>query len=315
MLNVGLTGNIAAGKSTVVGLFRRWGATIVDADQLAREAQSPGSDVLTAIAKRFGADVIAADGSLDRAGLRAKVMGDDAALAALNALVHPAVRRRRDELVREARERGDALVVNDIPLLFEALDPTAFDAVVLVDAPPALRRARLQTLRGLSAEEADRMIAAQMPAQRKRSQSAYVIENDATLADLEARARRVFEDLRRRAAATGALRWRSLLLVSANGGDQPELIAALTTRAIDAGIPVRRAAGRAALVRELKSAPPDVTLATPAAAQAARAAWADAGKPGALRTVTEGAADAPGLPLDLRPWGAGRVRLEDNPLP
>jgi len=315
MLNVGLTGNIAAGKSTVVDLFRRWGATIVDADQLTREAQAPGSDVLTAIAKRFGSSVIAPDGSLDRVGLRGKVLGDDEALAALNALVHPAVRRLRDALVREARERGDALLVNDIPLLFEALDPAAFDVVVLVDAPAGLRRTRLQTLRGLSAGEADRMIAAQMPAPRKRPHSAYVIENDATLEELEARARRVFEDLRRRAAGAGALRWRSLLLASANANDQPELIAALTTRAIDAGIPVRRAAGRVAVVRELKSAPPDVTLATPAAAPAARAAWADAGKPGALRTVTEAAADGPGLPLDLRPWGAGRVRLEDNPLP
>src|SRR3989449_10342271 len=85
MLNVGLTGNIASGKSTVVDLFRRWGATIIDADALARVAQAPGGEVLAAIARRFGADVLAGDGSLDRAALRAKVMGDDAALAALNA--------------------------------------------------------------------------------------------------------------------------------------------------------------------------------------------------------------------------------------
>src|SRR2546429_4397652 len=104
MLNVALTGNIAAGKSTVVDLFRRWGATIIDADELARQAQAPGGAVLAAIAQRFGADVLAADGSLDRAALRGKVMGDQAALDALNAIVHPAVRSRRDELVREAAE-------------------------------------------------------------------------------------------------------------------------------------------------------------------------------------------------------------------
>src|SRR5216117_4019145 len=104
MLNVALTGNIAAGKSTVVGFFRRWGATIVDADELAREAEAPGSEVLAAIARRFGADVLAADGSLDRAALRAKVMGDGAALAALNAIVHPAVQQRRLELQRAAAE-------------------------------------------------------------------------------------------------------------------------------------------------------------------------------------------------------------------
>src|ERR1051325_6236179 len=130
MLNVALTGNIAAGKSTVVDLFRRWGATIIDADELARHAQAPGGVVLAAIAQRFGADVLAPDGSLDRAALRGKVMGDQAALDALNSIVHPAVRRRRDELVREAAERGDVLVVNDIPLLFEVLDPAQFDAVV-----------------------------------------------------------------------------------------------------------------------------------------------------------------------------------------
>src|SRR2546422_6089011 len=122
MLNVALTGNIAAGKSTVVELFRGWGATIIDADELARQAQAPGGEVLAAIAQRFGSDVLAPDGALDRAALRSKVMGDQAALDALNAIVHPAVRRRRDDLAREARERGDVLVVNDIPLLFEILD-------------------------------------------------------------------------------------------------------------------------------------------------------------------------------------------------
>src|SRR5574341_1853743 len=111
MLNVALTGNIAAGKSSVVERFRRWGATVVDADELARDAQAPGSAVLATIAQRFGADVLAADGSLDRAALRAKVMGDDAALAALNAIVHPAVRRRRDELHRAAEQRGDLVLV------------------------------------------------------------------------------------------------------------------------------------------------------------------------------------------------------------
>src|SRR5207248_9465851 len=109
MLNVALTGNIAAGKSTVVDLFRKWGATIIDADALVREAQAPGSAVIAAIAGRFGADVLASDGTLDRAALRGKVMGDDVALTALNAIVHPAVRQRRTELQRAAEERGDAI--------------------------------------------------------------------------------------------------------------------------------------------------------------------------------------------------------------
>src|ERR1041384_2204050 len=201
MLNVALTGNIAAGKSTVVDLFRKWGATIIDADELAREAQAPGTPVLAAIANRFGADVLMADGTLDRAALRNKVMGDDAALTALNAIVHPAVQRRREELLQAARTRGDTLVVNDIPLLFEVLDPAQFDVIVLVDAGDAVRRARLRALRGLSTEDADRMIAAQMPSARKRGRSQFVIDNDGTAADLARTARQVFDELRRLAAA------------------------------------------------------------------------------------------------------------------
>jgi dephospho-CoA kinase len=178
MLSVALTGNIAAGKSTVVDHFRRWGATIIDADALAREAQAPGGEVLAAIVRRFGADVLAPDGTLDRAALRGKVMGDQAALDALNSIVHPAVRQRREELSRAAWEGGDVLVVHDIPLLFEVLDPTQFDVVVLVDASVALRRTRLRGMRGLSIGDADRMIAAQMPAERKRARSHFTIDND-----------------------------------------------------------------------------------------------------------------------------------------
>lgn len=200
MLNVALTGNIAAGKSTVIALFRRWGAAIIDADELVREVEAPGTPVLAAIARRFGNEVVAPDGSLDRAALRTKVLADPAALAALNALVHPAVERRRETLLDAARRRGDRIVVSDIPLLFEVLDPRRFDAVVLVDAPAAVRRARLRTLRGLTPEDADRMIAAQMPAEGKRARSQYVIDNDGTMQELEGRARAVYAELERRAA-------------------------------------------------------------------------------------------------------------------
>src|SRR5437879_10223008 len=242
MLNVALTGNIAAGKSTVVELFRGWGATIIDADELARQAQAPGGEVLAAIAQRFGSDVLAPDGALDRAALRSKVMGDQAALDALNAIVHPAVRRRRDDLAREARERGDVLLVNDIPLLFEVLDPGQFDAVVLVDAGVALRRTRLRALRGLSNEEADRMIAAQMPAQRKRPQSQHLIDNAGTVAELEKQAKKIFVELRHRAARAGvqteAPGQRSLLCaLDAKDGGAP-VLQAIERRYTDAGMRV-----------------------------------------------------------------------------
>jgi len=153
MLSVALTGNIGAGKSTVAGLFKQWGATVIDADELVRQAQAPGQPVLRDIAARFGAEVIFSDGSLDRPALRARVLADPTALADLNRIVHPEVRRRRLELMEQARARGDRIVISDIPLLFEADDPKSFDAVVLVDAPEPVRRARLLASRGLSPAE------------------------------------------------------------------------------------------------------------------------------------------------------------------
>lgn len=203
MLNVALTGNVASGKSTVLRHFADWGATIIDADQLVREAQQPGSPTLAAIAERFGSGVLRPDGSLDRDALRRTVMADETARHALNAIVHPVVRRRRDELATEARTRGDEILVNDIPLLFETLDPGAFDIVVLVDAPAAERRRRLVTQRELSADEADRLMAAQLPAERKRDRSAIVIDNDGSLAQLEQRARAAWDVIRDIARARG----------------------------------------------------------------------------------------------------------------
>ncbi len=199
MLSVALTGNIAAGKSTVAELFRSWGATIIDADQLVRDVQAPGQPVLRDIASRFGAEVIFSDGSLDRRALRTRVLGDPAALADLNRIVHPEVRRRRLELLAEARARGDRIVVNDIPLLFEADDPSAFDAVVLVDAPEPVRRARLLATRSLTREEAERMMQSQLPSGPKRDRSDYVIDNDGDLTSLEGVTRRVWQSLLDRA--------------------------------------------------------------------------------------------------------------------
>jgi dephospho-CoA kinase len=311
MLNVALTGNIAAGKSTVVGFLRRWGATIIDADELAREAQAPGSEVLAAIVRRFSADVLAGDGSLDRAALRSKVMGDETALTDLNAIVHPAVQRRRDELRQAAARQGDLLVVNDIPLLFEVLDPTQFDAVILVDAPVAVRRSRLRTMRGLSNEEADRMIAAQMPAARKRPRSQFVIVNAGTLKELEAQARTVLRELRRRAATEALGRpARSLVLVTADAKDNPPALAEIGARYAEAGIAVERVSGKGAAAR-VAGLRPDAIVATPRAAAAAREMWEGAGRPGVLLYLSEDP-DPVAVRLDLRLWGGERVALVEE---
>jgi dephospho-CoA kinase len=199
MLNVGLTGNIAAGKSAVAALFRQWGATIIDADEIVREVQAPGGPVMERIAQRFGAGVLRADGALDRPALRRLVLDDAEALATLNQIVHPAVQARRAELMHAAAARGDRIVVSDIPLLFEAADPDEFDAVVLVDAPEELRLARLMAHRGLTRDEARRMIRAQLPSRDKRARSDFVIDNDGDLAALERRTDRVWHALVSRA--------------------------------------------------------------------------------------------------------------------
>jgi dephospho-CoA kinase len=312
MLNVALTGNIAAGKSVVIDRFRRWGATIIDADELAREAQAPGSEVLAAIVQRFGSDVLAPDGALDRAALRSKVMGDQGALDALNGIVHPAVRRQRDALAREARERGDVLVVNDIPLLFEVLDPKQFDLIVLVDSSPALRRTRLRAIRGLSNEDADRMLAAQMPAARKRPQSHFVIDNDGSLAELERAARAVFEELRRRAARAALGRPARSLLVAAAAPGEHAALDAIGRRYGDAGLAVRQVVGAGAIEKAMGRGADtaDAVVATAGAAPLAEREWQRAGRPGVLVLVSDDP-DPVAVRLDLRPWGHDRLRLAE----
>lgn len=200
MLLVGLTGNIASGKSEVARQFAERGATVIDADLLAREAVQPGQPALEAIAARFGPAVLAADGTLDRAALRARVFADPAELEALNAILHPDIGRRRDRLVAAARARGDAVVVCDIPLLFERNLVDDFDLVVLVDAPRELRLDRLVRDRGLAEAEAMRMIAAQMPAELKRARADVIIDNDGSRATLARRVRDAWDALAARAA-------------------------------------------------------------------------------------------------------------------
>jgi dephospho-CoA kinase len=211
MLNIALTGNVAAGKSTVVRWFAKWGATIIDSDALVREVQQPGSRTLAALADRFGQDVLRPDGSLNRSALRSRVLANSDALSSLNAIVHPAVQRRRQALVAEAAQRGDRIVVNDIPLLFEVLNPDEFDIVVLVDAPVELRRERL-IRRGLNPEDASRLIASQLPSDRKRARSDIVIDNGGTLDRLRHAACQAWEVICER--ATGP-----------NGGQQPHVTA------------------------------------------------------------------------------------------
>jgi dephospho-CoA kinase len=183
---IGLTGNIAAGKSAVAQRLRALGAPIVDADVLAREAVAPGSPALRAIAERFGPSVIASDSTLDRAAMRQLAFSDPDARLALNAIVHPEVERLRRRALAELEAAGTPLAICDIPLLFEAGLESSVDAIILVDAPDALRRERLVRDRGLTAAEAEAMMAAQMPSYSKRAGAQHVIDNIGTREELDA---------------------------------------------------------------------------------------------------------------------------------
>ena len=204
MLKVGLTGNIAAGKSTVARAWKELGAVVIDADELARRAVDPGTPAYQAIAAEWGDTVlVAGGGELDRAALRRIVFADPSARERLEQIVHPAVAALRDELYRQAESRGESLVVADIPLLFEVGLVDEFDAIVLVDAPEEVRLVRLVGDRGMDPEEARRMITAQMPSELKRARADYVIENTGSVADAERRAREVWDELKRRAETAG----------------------------------------------------------------------------------------------------------------
>jgi len=195
MLQVALTGNIASGKSTVSSFFREWGATLFDADAAVRRLQQPGTAVFDAIVARFGRGILAEDGSLDRAALRARILADSAERQALERIVHPAVQAERRRELREQGASAETIVVSDIPLLFEATDPAEFEAIVLVDAPERLRVERLIRERGLSRNEAEALLQLQLPADAKRARSDFVIENDQSREVLRERAWEVWRKL------------------------------------------------------------------------------------------------------------------------
>lgn len=195
MLLVGLTGNIGSGKSTVAQLLSERGATIIDADVLARRAVEQGTPAYASIVERWGTSILAADGLIDRAALRRIVFSEPQELEQLNAIVHPEVERMLAALVQQARQRGDRLVVSDIPLLFERRMTDAFDRILLVDAPRPVRLERLVRERGLRETEAMAMIVAQMPAELKRARADFVIDNVGTLTQLDQRVAEVWSAL------------------------------------------------------------------------------------------------------------------------
>jgi dephospho-CoA kinase len=204
MLKIALTGGIATGKSHVLDQLRKRGVPTLDADSLAHGVTSPGTEATAAIAARFGGDVVAADGSVNRAKLGSIVFADPAARKELEAIVHPAVYRAITAGIRGFELLGDCpLVVVDIPLLYETGAERQFDSVIATVCPPETQIARLVE-RGLSEADARQRLAAQWPAEEKASRADFVIRTDGTFDETE----RQVDDVLRQVIA-GPLRGRA----------------------------------------------------------------------------------------------------------
>lgn len=179
---VALTGGIASGKSTIAARLAEHGAVIVDADQLVREVQQPGSPVLAAIAEEFGERMLQPDGSLNRAALGQRVFGDAEAVRRLNAIVHPAVRAESARRFAQALAADPgAVVVYDVPLLVEARVDDPWDLVIVAHAPAELRRRRLIELRGMTEADAAARIASQVSDEARLGVADVVIDTTGTL--------------------------------------------------------------------------------------------------------------------------------------
>jgi len=195
---LGLTGGIASGKSTVARLFQDLGAEVVDSDALARDAVAPGEPALQEIREAFGPRAIREDGSLDRAWLGAQVFASEEARRRLNAIVHPVVIRGLRERIDAFRARsGDrpAVLVAEIPLLFEEGLAGLVDKIVLVVAQQTTQVRRLMHDRRLSEREALDRIGAQLPPEGKRPHADWVIDGDAPLAEVEREVSRIWSAL------------------------------------------------------------------------------------------------------------------------
>ena len=193
---VGLTGGIASGKSTVAEILARQGAAIINADVLAREVVEPGRQAWTEIVNAFGTAVLQPDRALDRQKLRAIIFDDPAARKKLESIIHPQVRALAEQRIREHAAAGYAVIVYEVPLLFEGNLQEWLRPVILVACDVDTQRKRLQSRDNLSAVQAQKHIEAQMSLKEKRRLADYVIENNGSLEDLERQVQAVLEKIK-----------------------------------------------------------------------------------------------------------------------
>ena len=195
---IGLTGNIAVGKSQVLQQLEALGAGVIDADRVARQVLQPDGAAFAAVVAAFGESLLDAQGHIDRAALGRIVFADAAALARLEALTHPAIRRQIDSLVAAAPQ--DVVVIEAIKLLEGPL-VVAVDAVWVVDAAPEMQLARLTTQRGMTATAARQRARAQNPQADKLARADLIIRNDGSLAELQQQVSAAWEALAARLSA------------------------------------------------------------------------------------------------------------------
>ena len=200
MLLVGLTGGIGSGKSTVARLLEKRGAVVFDADLLAREAVEPGTPGHASVIERFGADVLAPGGELDREALASVVFADPSARRDLEEIVHPEVRRLFAE-GSEAYRDTDRVVVFSAPLLVETGMHTAFEILVVVSATVATQIERLMRQRGMSESSIRARIVAQAPLEDKAAVADFLVDNEGMLDELESQVDRLWSDLSARPVA------------------------------------------------------------------------------------------------------------------
>lgn len=181
---IALTGGIASGKSTIARRLAEHGAVVIDADQIVRDVQAPGSAVLERISESFGADVIAVDGTLDREALGARVFADRGMLERLNAIVHPAVRAESQRRFAAAfASAPNAVVIYDVPLLLEARIDDPWESIVVAHAPAEQRKRRLIELRGMDERTAQARIDAQASDESRLAIADEVIDTSGSLSE------------------------------------------------------------------------------------------------------------------------------------
>lgn len=201
---LGVTGSIASGKTTVCHLLAALGASLVSADQLAREVVRPGTATLQQLVELFGSGILQADGTLDRSALAQRVFTDAAARAAVNRITHPAIAALAEKTLREKVREGPWLIVYEAPLLFEAGAEQRVDAVLVVTVDEKVQIRRLMQRDGLSEEAAKARIATQMPQAEKVARADYIIDNSGAAEDTGKAVIALFARLRREFAPPDA---------------------------------------------------------------------------------------------------------------